>query len=67
MSTLTGRTRFRHYKPLLRAARLVLQVEYTETYTQDLNGSGYYDTWTRAYWRDATLEDFPNGALQAQP
>lgn len=50
---LTGRTRYRtNWR-----GKLILQVEYTQHYCNDLNGSGYYDQWDANYWRDASLKD----------
>lgn len=56
MSDLTGRTRFR----INWRGKVVLQVEYSRHYFDDLNGSGYYDSGTTQNWRDARAEDLIN-------
>lgn len=50
---LTGKTRYR----TTWRGKVVLQVEEAAGYCHDLNGSGYYDTGTYKFWRDATLAD----------
>ncbi len=53
---LTGRTRYRtNWRD-----KLILQVEYTQHYCHDLNGSGYYDEGHTTHWRDAKAEDLIN-------
>jgi hypothetical protein len=41
--------------------KLILQICETKHYMKDLNGSGYYDEWSKEVWRDATLADLGVG------
>lgn len=50
---LTGRKRLRHYKTWLGLPKLILQVEYIDTYTDPQ----FFDTHKSLLWRDATVED----------
>lgn len=52
---LTGRTRYRHAKPMFGRPLLVLQVE--ETGYEFDHAGGYIDSRAVTRWRDATLED----------
>lgn len=53
---LTGRTRYRtNWR-----GKLILQVEYSQNHTRDLNGSGYFDDWDTLHWRDAKATDLIN-------
>lgn len=54
MSALTGRTRYRRGW----FGRLILQVEFSQRYVRDLNGSGYYDSGLITKWRDARVDDY---------
>lgn len=50
---LTGKTRYR----TTMFGKLVLQVEFTTNHCDPIGGSGYYDEYTRNYWRDAKTTD----------